>query len=207
MKLQKNDGEKEIILDYARGKFISEGFFKTTMDELACELGVSKKTIYKFFPSKENLVEAVAESQISNITCDMEKVIDEKVNVVTKFAKIFDVYSSRIMCCSEKWYKDLQVHAPHIWQRIEKVRSERINESLNKLLKQGKREGLINNIPPEIVVTSFIATIRSVMNPDFVSQNKFTMREAFEYSFEMLLNGILTIHGKKNYNSQRTRKK
>ena len=127
--------EKEKILYAARGKFISEGFYKTPMDELAHELGVSKKTIYKYFPSKERLVEEVAGLQIREVTHELLEVINGKVNVVAKFANIFDVYSGRIMNCSEKWYKDLQVHAPHVWKKIDKVRSERINESLGKLIR------------------------------------------------------------------------
>jgi len=198
-KIDQRYGEKEKILEFAYSRFVAEGFFKTTMDELANELSVSKKTIYKYFPSKEKLVEEIAESIISQTKCDMEDVIDAKTDVVSKFVNILNVYNSKIIRCSEKWYKDLQVHTPHVWKRIEKIRSEKIYESLNKLIKQGKREGLISGYPPEIVITSFIATVRSVMNPDFVSQNKFTMKEAFEYSFEMLLNGILTTQGKEKY--------
>ena len=195
--------EKDKILEYAYSRFIAEGFFRTTMDELANELGVSKKTIYKYFPSKEKLVEDIAEGIISQTKCDMEEVIDAKTDVVSKFVKILDVYNSKIIRCSEKWYRDLQIHTPHIWKRIEKIRSEKIYESLGKLIKQGKREGLIAGYPPEIVITSFIAMVRSVMNPDFIMQNKFSMKEAFEYSFEMLLNGILTTQGKNKYFSQR----
>ena len=200
-------GEKEKIMEYAHSRFIAEGFFRTTMDELANELGISKKTIYKYFPSKEKLVEEIAESIINQTTCDMEDVIDAETDVVSKFVKILDVYNSKIIRCSEKWYRDLQVHAPHIWKRIEKVRSEKIYESLGKLIKQGKREGLIEGYPPEIVITSFIAMIRSVMNPDFIIQNKFSMKEAFEYSFEMLLNGILTKQGKDRYQNSKENSK
>jgi AcrR family transcriptional regulator len=204
-KLEERYEEKEKIMEYAHSRFVAEGFFRTTMDELANELGISKKTIYKYFPSKEKLVEEIAESIINQTTCDMKDVIDAETDVVSKFVKILDVYNSKIIRCSEKWYRDLQLHAPHIWKRIEKVRSEKIYDSLGKLIKQGKREGLIEGYPPEIVITSFIAMVRSVMNPEFVSQNKFTMKEAFEYSFEMLLNGILTTQGKEKYLSQRRR--
>jgi AcrR family transcriptional regulator len=191
--------EKEKILEYAHSSFIAEGFSKTTMDEIANELGISKKTIYKYFPSKEKLVEEIAEMMIRQVTGELERVIEAKDDVVTKFAMILDIYSSRIMRCSEKWYKDLQLHTPHIWKRIDNIRSQRIYESLGKLIKQGKREKLIGNFPPEIVVTSFIATIRSVMTPDFIIQNKFSMKEAFEYSFDLLLNGILTKEGKEKW--------
>ncbi|MBK7254925.1 MAG: helix-turn-helix transcriptional regulator, partial [Ignavibacteria bacterium] len=48
--------EKEKILNYSRNKFHREGFYKTSMDEISSELHISKKTIYKYFSSKEKLL-------------------------------------------------------------------------------------------------------------------------------------------------------
>lgn len=184
---------------------MSEGFFKTTMDEVADELSVSKKTIYKCFPSKGKLVEEIADSIITEISSEMASIIDDsETDVVSKFVKILDAYNRRIVCCSERWYRDLELHAPHVWKKIESVRSQRIYESLGKLIKQGRRENLIENFPPEIVIASFIATVKAVGNPAFLMENKFTMHEAARYSFELMLNGILTEEGKRRY--QRSKK-
>ena len=73
-----------------------------------------------------------------------------------------------------------------------------------KLLEQGKREKLVENYPSEIMVSAFVSTIRAVMNPEFILANKFSMQQAFKYSYEMLLNGILTELGKQKY--QETKK-
>ncbi|MBL7128958.1 MAG: helix-turn-helix transcriptional regulator, partial [Ignavibacteria bacterium] len=48
--------DRDKILNFARQKFHREGFYKISMDEIAKELHVSKKTIYKYFPSKEKLL-------------------------------------------------------------------------------------------------------------------------------------------------------
>ena len=45
--------EKNKIIERTEDKFFRDGFYKTTMDEIATDLSMSKKTIYKFFPSKE----------------------------------------------------------------------------------------------------------------------------------------------------------
>ena len=52
--------EQDKIIEQIEDKLFKEGFYKTTMDEVASELGMSKKTIYKFFPSKDDLVMAIA---------------------------------------------------------------------------------------------------------------------------------------------------
>ncbi len=191
--------EKEKILKFSQKKFLNEGFYKITMDEIAKELQVSKKTIYKYFPSKEMLVEEISEDLISGINCQLDIIIDRKENVVVKFARVLNMYSNKMMYHNEKWYRDLQLHMPHIWHKIDKLRTDRVYSGLKILIEQGRKEKLIENIPSEIIITSFISTVRSIINPDFILKNKFSMQEAFKYTFEMALNGILTKHGKEKY--------
>ena len=57
-----NRTEQDKIFSYAKSLFLKEGFYKITMDNLASGLKVSKKTIYKYFGSKELLVESIVES-------------------------------------------------------------------------------------------------------------------------------------------------
>jgi len=56
---RKHDANRQRIVDAARGHFFSHGFRSVTMDDLALELGVSKKTLYAHFPGKFDLLEAV----------------------------------------------------------------------------------------------------------------------------------------------------
>jgi AcrR family transcriptional regulator len=191
--------EKEKILKFTQNKFINEGFYKTTMDEIATELQMSKKTIYKYFPSKEKLVEEISEDFITCATTDLDDIIHSRDNVIVKFVKLLNMYSSRMMSHSDKWYRDLQLHMPHIWHKVDKFRTERILSITIILLEQGRKEKLIEPYPPEIIIASFISTIRAVVNPEFILMNKFSMQEAFKYTFEMLLNGILTEQGKEKY--------
>jgi len=196
--------EKEKILKFTQNKFFSEGFYKISMDEIAHDLQMSKKTIYKYFPSKERLVEEITDEMISSISCEIEKIIDSGDNVVMKFAKMLNIYSNNLIRFSDKWYRDLQLHTPYIWQKIDKLRTEKVHLSAKKMLEQGKKEKLIENYPSDIIVAAFVSTIRAVMNPEFILKNKFSMQQACRYTFEMLLSGILTEPGKEKY--QETKK-
>lgn len=191
--------EKDKIIKFAQQKFFSEGFYKTTMDEISRELQISKKTIYKFFPSKEKLVEEITDCMLEDTSCEIETITDSDENVVMKFVRILYQHLNTVSKFSSRWYKDLQLHTPHIWQKIEKLREEKIIRAARKLLDQGKREKLIEHYPSEIIVASFIATFREVMNPNFILANKFSMHQALKYTFELLLNGILTKQGKEEY--------
>src|SRR5690606_41317726 len=59
---------KKRIMDEARSLFFRYGFSKVTMDEAAEGLGMSKKTLYRYFPSKEVLLEEITAAHIDE--CD-----------------------------------------------------------------------------------------------------------------------------------------
>ncbi len=173
------------------------------MDELAKELQVSKKTIYKYFPSKEKLVEEIADDLICCSDCDIKNIIDADENVVWKFVRVLRMYNHRAMQFSNKWQHDIQVHTPLIWEKLDNFRTEKIFSGLNKLLEQGKKEKLVSDFPNEIIIASFINTVRAVMNQDFIFKNNFSVQQAFYYTFEMLLRGILTKQGIEEYHKMK----
>jgi len=193
------DQEKEKIIKFSRQKFFKEGFYKTTMDELAREMQVSKKTIYKYFPSKEKLVEEIVDDLINEIDCSVTDIINTKENVVYKFVRCLNMYNRYLIQLSERWQHDIQVHTPVIWQKIDTFRTDKIYEGLNRVLEQGKKEKLVEDFPNELIITAFTSTVQSVMNKDFILKSKFSMQQAFAYAFEMLLNGILTKQGLEKY--------
>jgi len=187
------------ILKYSRNKFHTEGFYKTTMDELARELHVSKKTIYKYFPSKENLLEEICLDTSCEIMNKIESIIDGTEDVVVKFVKLLNMHSNFTMNISDKWLRDLSIHAPGIRKNLDEMKNDQVNKVFTKLLEQGKREKLIENYPTPIIIASFNSSLKSVLNHDFLINNKFSMHNAFKITYEMLLNGILSVTGKDKF--------
>ena len=205
MKSDTKSKEESIkILRYARHKFHKEGFYKTTMDELSSEMHISKKTIYKYFPSKEKLLEEICNDTSGEIMKNMNVIVDGGGDVVVKFVKMLDMHSNISITISEKWIKDLSVYAPDFKKRIDETRNAEINKVLKKLLDQGKKESLIENYPSPIIIICFISSLMSVMNPEFLVNNKFSIHEAFKITYEMLLNGILTEKGKEKFKKAKT---
>lgn len=198
-KLSPNIEEKLKILHFAENKFISEGFYKISMDEIAAELRISKKTIYKYFPSKNILVSSASDDLFQRMNSEIQLIIDTSENVVNKFSRILSLYMSKLMNVSDKWYRDLKLHTPELSEKIEKMRSEKIYSLLNKLLKQGKKEKLIEDYPNELIIAAFVSTVKTVVNPEFISNNKYSLKRTLLFTFEMLLNGILTTQGRELY--------
>jgi AcrR family transcriptional regulator len=198
-KNQKDQKEKERILNFIIQKFHKEGFYKTSMDEIAIGLKVSKKTLYKYFPSKDGLLEIICQKTINDISTSINNIILEEGDIITKFVKIINVYKSIVMNISDRWVNDLRIHSPNLTKSLEKYRSQKVAEILIKLLEKGKKEKLIENFPTSIVINTFNSTIFSLVHSDFVINNKFSLQEASRYTFELILNGLLTPKGREIY--------
>jgi AcrR family transcriptional regulator len=199
---KKEDREK--ILKHSRKKFHREGFYKISMDEIASELRVSKKTIYKHFPSKDKLLEEICSDTSCEVMKIIDVIIDGKDDVVVKFVKILNMHSNFTMNISDKWLRDLTIHAPLIKKNIDEMKNKQINIVMKKLLEQGKKEKLIENYPSPIIINTFTASLMSVLTPEFLINNKFSMHDAFKITYEMLLNGILTENGKEKFRKTKT---
>ncbi len=192
-----NPAEREKIIQHCTSKFLRDGFYLVTVDQIAAELRISKKTIYKFFSTKDDLVKEVALKMMNEVNNKIETIINSEDDSLTKIIKLFEVMSGVVVKFSEKWLKDLQIHTPLLWKQIDDFRTKRAYTALGSIIKQGQVEGIIIEKPIELIIHIFVNTIRSVVHPDFLYHQKFSYKEAFIHSFEILFNGILTPKGKK----------
>jgi AcrR family transcriptional regulator len=187
--------DRQKIISYSQHKFFSEGFSRTTMDEISRELCISKNTLYKYFPNKDKLILEVFKSFIRETSVEVEKIVSSDENAVQKFVNLIHTVTNKLIRLNDKLFKDLQLHAPHIWIKIDEVRRQLMMKKLGKLIEQGKREELFINYPAEIIQTIFISSLRSVMNPEFLMNSKYSKQESIKYTFRILLNGSLTKKG------------
>jgi AcrR family transcriptional regulator len=199
MKRDQKNYEKGKILDFSLDKFLREGFYKTSMDTLASELQVSKKTIYKHFSSKEELVEAIVTKFTSTISERIDSVIKSEEDSLSKALRLFEIMGSLAMKLGDQWVKDIQIHLPELWVKIDDFRTKRAYSVLGNIIRQGQEEGIIIKKPAELIIHLFVNSFRSIVNPNFLYYQKFNYKEAFQHIFEILFNGILTPKGKKQF--------
>jgi AcrR family transcriptional regulator len=192
-----NPAEREKIIRFAQEYYMREGFYKTSMDTLAAELKMSKKTIYKYFPSKDILVEEVVGDLMMQVQTALNQLTAQKTDAVTKLKMLHEILGKTITRFSEKWLNDMRIHAPELWQKVDEFRTRRMFIALSGIFEQGKKEGLFLDKPNEILVTIFTASLRAIVNPEFLYHNKFSYRDAVVITFDILFNGFLTKEGTK----------
>ena len=190
-----NHLNRQKILNYTQGKFFSQGFHRTTIEDIARELSIGKNTIYKYFPNKEKLIFEVFSNFISGVSDEVGKIISSNDNAVKKFVNMIQTLSNKIMPIGDKLFRDLQLHAPEVWVKIDALRKKVMQKNLGRLIEQGIKEELFINYPAEIIQAVFIASLRSVMNPEFLLNHSLSKQDAVGYTFNILLRGSLTYKG------------
>jgi AcrR family transcriptional regulator len=188
--------DKVKILKAASDTFFSRGFYKIPVDDIASILQMSKKTIYKHFPTKENLVREVAYLFIKTHSSNIAEIINHDYNAVEKLFYIFQYLGNMLININDKWFSDIQSQAPEIWSEIEVFRSRFMTQNISRIIEQGKKEKYIVNHPSLIIINVFISSIRGIINPAFITNNKMPAFKALESTLDILMNGILTAKGK-----------
>lgn len=191
---------KDKIVEQSEEKFFKDGFYKTTMDEVASELGMSKKTIYKFFPSKDDLIMAIVKHFMNRMKGKILPALNSDKNAIEKLGELIKILAGVSEKISSKRMEEMKRHFPQIWNEIDSFRTKMMFENITRVIDQGKAEGLFVDYPTSIVMNMLVASIRSVVNPDFILNNNFSIIEAARSAFKILICGIVTEKGKQFLN-------
>ena len=186
---------------------MSQGFYKTPIDAIASELQISKKTIYKHFPSKEKLLNEIANNMISGYNKRIKLILESELDSAEKFYKLFEYYSVQVQTISQKWMKDIRLHSPRIWKKIEDFKNKHIYSIMSQLLEQGKRENLVEDVPSDLVIESITAVTLHLLSPENLFYTKYSHKEIIEFIFDSYLTGLFTDKGRVKYKKNKNKLK
>ncbi len=187
-----DDTIKKRILNTARTFFFALGYSKVTMDELAIELHMSKKTLYQFFQSKHLLLESVIYDFFQEFQEKIDQIIKDKNNRGLGALKQFiSLVQSQISQFNIHAFEDIRKNNPKAWQIISQLREKMINNELRELLKQGKKEGTVcQDIDLDIIVLVILNTVQSIAIPEVISQFSYSTEEVIEMLARIIMSGI-----------------
>ncbi|HEX9252789.1 MAG TPA: TetR/AcrR family transcriptional regulator, partial [Ignavibacteriaceae bacterium] len=181
-------------------KFFRDGFYKTTMDEVASELKMSKKTIYKFFPSKEDLITAIAKHFMEGMKSKIVPALNSDKNAIEKLAELNNILAKASEKISSNRMDEIRKHFPSLWNEIDSFRTKMMFGNITKVIDQGKSEGLFIDYPTPIIMNTLVSSVRAIVNPEFILNNNFSIGEAASYAFKVIIGGIVTENGRKIFN-------
>ncbi len=184
---------KERIIEKGREKFFSMGFSKVTMDEIALDLGISKKTLYKHFVSKDELLESVMERRMISVSSTFKEIYNAPIDFMEKLNNLWAFVGDTMSQISKQFQDDLRRFRPDLWKRIDDFRREQIIANISKFFDEGIRRGFLrDDINRDILVLVYLNAVQGVINPDVLVRHPFTGEEAFKTIIRIIFDGILT---------------
>ena len=189
------------ILATAQRQLFTYGYNALTMDDLARELGMSKKTLYVHFPSKDTLAETILDGIGKSIRTQLEAVLSHpKFTFAQKLCGVIDVVGSLLGKVSPATFRDLQRYAPHLYQKIEAIRQKNIPFVIGSLIRTGIAEGMVRpEIDPAFAAEFWLQAIRGLIQPDILDRTQLTPKQTLGKSIHLFFNGLLTPAGRKDY--------
>lgn len=186
------------ILDKAEELFFRVGIKSITMDDIARELGMSKKTVYLSVDNKKDLVEKVMQRFIEKEACFVQEIELEKMNAIDIIVEIIKHVHKSLGNLPTSAIYDLQKYYPKSWKLFNGFKNKFIFETMELIIKKGKDEALFRaNINEKLIAKFYLISIEGTLNPVNFPSNEFNFKETYLEYIVYHLHGLVSDEGKK----------
>jgi AcrR family transcriptional regulator len=188
--------EKEIL---KRSEFLfkTRGFKGVTMDDIARDMGMSKKTVYKYFRNKKDLILQNIETRINSEKsrfCELEKnsedAVEEMIQLIHHVTRMFDDTKPIL-------FEELKRFYPGSWKVLDAFLKRHVYQRIFDNIQRGKHEGLYRlNIDADFVAKMYVSQVRSIMMEELFPKSKYKKSDLFIKLIEYHIRGIANERGK-----------
>jgi AcrR family transcriptional regulator len=195
---RKNEFGQQRIVEAARAHFFCHGFRSVTMDQLAEELGISKKTLYAHFPGKIELLEAVLADKFAGVEAKLNGIIHAHPhNFYAALHELLANMQRELDEIKPPFVRDMRQKAPHVFKVIERRRAALIERFFGKLFIEGQRAGMVRkDVPAKLTIEILLAVVQAIMNPLKMEELGMTPKKGFAGILKIILEGALTRQGR-----------
>jgi len=184
------------VIAAARRQFFVHGFRRVSMDDLANDLGISKKTLYTHFPSKTALVEAVLKNKFREVEEDLSRLASEHSSdmeaTIHHFLRSVQRHTAEIQ---PPFVRDIGRETPELFEIVEQRRRELIRHHFGALLKKGRKTGVIRkDIPVHLLVEILLGAVQAIMIPARLTELGLTLETGYSAIIRVILEGAMGKH-------------
>ena len=187
---------KEDILEKVNVLYNKYGIRSVTMEDVARELGISKKTLYQYVSDKEDLVEKVMMYHSMKAGKMFRAAAQESLNAIEQVFRFNHMVHRTMKETNFSRDYDLQKYYPKIYEKLMSIKMERMRESMIGNLRKGKKEGLYRKeLNEEIITKMYLHRIMHVASEEIMTVSEFTSPK---YIFELYvyhIRGVATQKG------------
>lgn len=180
---------------YLTKKFQEEGFSQISLEEIALNLRISKKTIYRDFTCKHELIEKTIIEMLNGAYDSVLQISSAESPFIEKFFSVFEIIKKNMKAFDDVSLRELKKSYPDIWLKAARFRKYYVLPLLRLLIESGIRKGVINNFPVELYMKLIYGSIA-----ELTKRNHKQNESDPDNLLQIILNGALTRKGRKFLN-------
>jgi len=189
------------IVRQAREHLFAHGYCQCTMDDLAAELGMSKKTLYAHFPGKDDIVRAVLEQLGAEVRAEADALFaNRSLTFAEKLRGFAEGMFDRLSRLNPRTPRELQRYAPHLHQLLVEIRQRNIPYVFGRFIEEGKLTGKVrDDVDAAFAVEFFLAAMQTLLQSGALERLKLAPRDLVPRAIDLLFDGLLTPAGRKEH--------
>lgn len=186
------------VIQKASDMFRKYGIKSLTMDDIARELGMSKKTIYRVVDNKADLVKLVVVDYLQQERTYMESILTGATNSVDEMIHIGDYFFNQMREFNAYALHDLKRYYPETWNIYNDYRFNFVLTRIKENLTNGIKQGLYrSNMSPDILANIYIGGIDILVNQELFPVKKYAFVDLYKEYLNYHLRGIVSAKGLK----------
>jgi TetR/AcrR family transcriptional regulator, cholesterol catabolism regulator len=192
------------ILDRVRELFYKYGVRSVSIDDICRDIGISKKKMYQYVHSKNELVEKLLELERENFEIIFDTYNFEGVNAIDILLTVSKEVGEHFKDVSPSMTFDLKKYYPDIYHKHVDERIEFIFGKIKINIEKGINQGMYrNDLSIELVARMYIMRLIDLHNPEFFPADKFSFQTLFDVMFDNFIRGIANETGTAYYEKQK----
>jgi AcrR family transcriptional regulator len=194
---QDDDAAARIIV-VARQHFFAHGFRGVTMDDLAGELGMSKKTLYASFPTKTDLLRAVLLDKFHRVEVDLQR-------IAAGFSHNMLDSLHQLLACLQRhtevqppFVRDIRREAPQMFELVQTRRRQVIQTYFGSLLDDCRKAGIVRkDVSTRLIIEILLGATEAIMNPVRMAELGLSPKTGYSTIINVVFEGVLTEKGRR----------
>ncbi|WP_426058528.1 TetR/AcrR family transcriptional regulator [Hymenobacter sp. B1770] len=195
---------KERILNHSATLFLRNGVKSVSMDDIAASMAMSKKTLYKWFENKDQIVLATMELHLGKVQGECASMSGQAATAVEEMMRITAWAEQQFSSMHPGIFYDLQKYYPAAWSLFAAHKSTFILAQITKNLERGMTEGLYrSDLDVDVLARMHLAQIDLMFNAELFPPGQFAAQRVSRILDEHFLLGVASLKGHKLINEFR----
>ena len=178
------------------GVFMRCGIKSVNMDDISRQLGISKKTLYKYVADKSDLVKKAIQFHCDTEDRQLKEISEKKLNAIDESFEMMRMVLNMIGDVHPSVLYDLQKYHPTLMKEMETERHRIIYQSLKENMERGVKEGWYReDIKPDIVASFYVSSVEAIFHKLSFVETEYSFQQLYTELFRMHIRGIASEKG------------